>query len=122
LAPLEALLFGGGLTAVGLGVLALGVGWLAALVVAATFVLYVFAYTPLKVRTPFCTLVGAVPGALPPVAGWAAARDDVAVGAWVVVLGAQQALSPSASRARRVLLASLLYLPALLALLAFDKA
>ena len=203
LAPLEALLFGGGLTAAGLGVLALGVGWLAALVVAATFVLYIFAYTPLKVRTPFCTLVGAVPGALPPVAGWAAARDDVGVGAWVlfgilflwqlphtlaiarlyrddyaragvrllpvidaqgraterqilsgclgllavsllptliglaggvyfagalvlgagfVTLGAQQALAPSVSRVRRVLLASLLYLPALLALLAFDKA
>jgi len=144
-----------------------------------------------------------VPGALPPVAGWAAARDDLAVGAWVlfgilflwqlphtlaigrlyrddyaragvrllpvidaqgraterqilsgclallavsllptliglaggvyfagalvlgaafVALGAQQALAPSPPRVRRVLLASLLYLPLLLALLAFDKA
>jgi len=147
--------------------------------------------------------VGAIPGALPPVTGWAAAREDLGVGAWVLfgilflwqlphtlaigrlyqddyaragvqilpvvdadghaterqivggclallavsllptliglaggvyfvgalmlgasfaTFGAQQALSPSASRARRVLLASLLYLPALLALLAFDKA
>jgi len=203
LAPLEALLFGAALTAGGLLVLALGVGWLAAAVTAATFVLYVFAYTPLKLRTPLCTLVGAVPGALPPVTGWAAAREDVGVGAWVLfgilflwqlphtlaiarlyqddyaragvqllpvidaqgraterqilsgclallavsllptliglaggvyfagalvlgaafaALGAQQALAPSAVRARRVLLASLLYLPALLALLAFDKA
>jgi protoheme IX farnesyltransferase len=203
LAPLEALLFGAGLTAAGLAVLVLGAGRLAAATVAATFVLYVFAYTPLKLRTPFCTMVGAVPGALPPVAGWAAARDDLGLGAWVlfgilflwqlphtlaiaqlyredyaragvrllpvidaqgraterqilsgtlallavsllptliglaggiyftgalvlgagfVVLGAQQALAPSLSRARRVLLASLLYLPVLLALLAFDKA
>ena len=185
LTPLEALLFG------------------AALTVAATFVLYVFAYTPLKLRTAFCTLVGAVPGALPPVAGWASARDDLGLGAWVlfgilflwqlphtlaiaqlyrddyaragvrllpvidaqgrsterqilsgtlallavsllptliglaggvyfmgalvlgaafVAMGAQQALAPSLSHARRVLLASLLYLPLLLALLAFDKA
>ena len=203
LAPLEALLFGAGLTAAGLVVLALGVGWLATLVTAATFVLYIFAYTPLKLRTSLCTIVGAVPGALPPVAGWAAARDDLALGAWVlfgilflwqlphtlaigrlyqsdyaragvrllpvidaegraterqilsgcvallavsllptliglaggvyfagalllggsfVAFGAQQALTPSPLRARRVLLASLLYLPALLALLAFDKA
>ncbi len=203
LAPLEALLFSAVLTAVGLVVLALGAGRAAALVVAATFVLYVFAYTPLKLRTPFCTLVGAIPGALPPVAGWAAAREDVGVGAWVlfgilflwqvphtlaiarlyredyaragvrllpvidaqggaterqilsgclallavsllptliglagglyfagalvlgaafVAFGAQQALAPSTPRVRRVLLASLFYLPALLALLAFDKA
>ena len=84
LAPLEALLFGCATTAGGLAVLAIGAGRLAAVVTAATFVLYVFAYTPLKLRTPLCTLVGAVPGALPPVTGWAAARDDVAVGAWVL--------------------------------------
>ncbi len=203
LAPLEALLFGSGLTAAGLAVLGLGVGWAAMLVTAATFVLYLFAYTPLKLRTSLCTLVGAVPGALPPVTGWAAARDDLGLGAWVlfgilflwqlphtlaiarlyqadyaragvrllpvidaeggaterqilsgclgllavsllptliglaggiyfvgalllggafVALGAQQALAPSPLRARRVLLASLFYLPALLALLAFNKA
>src|SRR5258705_2124269 len=67
LAPLEALLFGAGLTAAGLAVPALGAGSVAMLVGAATFVLYVFAYTPLKLRTSLCTLVGAVPGALPPV-------------------------------------------------------
>ncbi len=203
LAPLEALLFGAALTAAGLAVLALGVGWMATAVTAATFVLYIFAYTPLKLRTSLCTIVGAVPGALPPVTGWAAARDDLGVGAGVlfgilflwqlphtlaigrlyqrdyaragvqilpvidgegraterqilggclallavsllptliglaggvyflgalllgtlfVTFGAQQALAPSTARARRVLLASLLYLPALLALLAFDKA
>jgi protoheme IX farnesyltransferase len=147
--------------------------------------------------------VGAVPGALPPVTGWVAAREDLGLGAWVLfgilflwqlphtlaiarlyradyaragvrllpvvdpdgasterqiltgclallvvsllptligiagplyfvgalclgaaftVLGAQHAMLPSAPRARRVLFASLLYLPALFALLAFDKA
>jgi protoheme IX farnesyltransferase len=175
----------------------------AAAVTMATFALYLFAYTPLKLRTPLCTLVGAVPGALPPVTGWVAARDDLGVGAWVLfgilflwqlphtlaigrlyrddyaragvrllpvidaqgssterqimtgclallavsllptlvglaggiyfagalalgvgfaVLGAWQAVVPSLGGARRVLYASLLYLPALLALLAFDKA
>jgi protoheme IX farnesyltransferase len=168
----------------------------------ATMVLYLFAYTPLKLRTALCTVIGAVPGALPPVTGWVAARQDLGVGAWLLfgilflwqlphtlaiarlyqddyaragvrvlpvvdaggssterqivcgclgllvvsllptlvglagpvyfvgalVLGAGfaavgllQALEPSAVAARRVLLASLLYLPAVLTLLALDK-
>jgi len=171
-------------------------------VTTATFVLYLFAYTPLKLRTPLCTLVGAVPGALPPVTGWVAAREELGIGAWVLfailflwqlphtlaigrlyredyaragvrllpvidaqgssterqimtgclallavsllptlvglaggiyfagalalgvgfaTLGAWQAVAPSLGGSRRVLYASLLYLPALLALLAFDK-
>jgi protoheme IX farnesyltransferase len=156
----------------------------------------------MKLRTPLCTLVGAVPGALPPVTGWVAAREDLAVGAWVlfgilflwqlphtlaiarlyrddyaragvrvlpvvdegasterqmliaslgllavsllptliglagplyfvgaflcgvalVACGARQAARPSALTARRMLYASLLYLPAVLTLLALDKA
>src|SRR5882762_4238638 len=84
LQPLEALLLGGALTLLGTAYLAALVGTLAALVTAATAILYLFAYTPLKQRTALCTLVGAVPGALPPVAGWAAARGDVALGAWVL--------------------------------------
>ncbi len=183
--------------------LAAFVNVLSAAVTAAVVVLYLFAYTPLKLRTPLATLVGAVPGALPPVTGWVAARDDFAVGAAVlfgilflwqlphtlaiarlyrddyaragvlvlpvvdehggsterqmmtgvlgllvvsllptliglagvvyfvgafalglafVAAGALQARSRSTAAARRVLFASLLYLPALLALLAFDKA
>src|SRR2546429_8643808 len=74
LQPLEALLFGVALTLLGTAYLAALVGALVALVTAATAILYLFAYTPLKQRTALCTLVGAVPGALPPVAGWAAAR------------------------------------------------
>src|SRR5207249_6157032 len=126
LAPLEALLFGSVLTALGLVYTGAFVGELALAITLATAALYLFAYTPLKRRTPLCTLVGAVPGALPPVTGWVAAREGFGVGAWVlgaafVALGARQALVPSTVAARRVLFASLLYLPALLALLAFDK-
>src|SRR6266850_1528730 len=202
LQPLEALLFGVALTMLGAAYLAALVGAVVALVIAATAILYLFAYTPLKRRSPLCTLVGAVPGALPPVAGWAAARGDVALGAWVlfgvlflwqlphtlsiarlyredyaragvrvlpvidpdgasterqivlacvglltvsllptvigwtgpiylagalvlglafVAVGMMQALAPSARSARWVLLVSLLYLPLLLGLLAFDR-
>ena len=203
LMPLEALLFGTAITVIGLVYLAAFVNALSAGVTAAVVALYLFAYTPLKVRTPLATLVGAVPGALPPVTGWVAARDDFGVGAAVlfgilflwqlphtlaiarlyrddyaragvrvlpvvdesgasterqvvsgtvgllavsllptliglaggvyftgalvlgivfVAAGAMQAHRPSAASARWVLFASLLYLPVLLALLAFDKA
>jgi protoheme IX farnesyltransferase len=202
LSPLEALVFATAVTVAGLGYLGAFVGGLALLVTAATTVLYLFAYTPLKLRTPLCTIIGAVPGALPPVTGWVASREGFGLGAWVlfgilflwqlphtlaiarlyrddyaragvrllpvvdvdgtsterqivtgclallavsllptliglagpfyfvgafvlgaafVALGARQALSPSQGSARRVLYASLLYLPILLALLAFDK-
>lgn len=203
LQPLEALLFGAGITAAGIVYLAVTVNLLSAAVTFVTFALYLFAYTPLKLRTPLCTLVGAVPGALPPVTGWVAAQNGLGVGAWVLfgilflwqlphtlaiarlyrddyaragvqllpvidaqgrsterqivtgclallvvsllptlvglagavyfvgalvlggvfaAFGAWQAMQPSLAGARRVLFASLLYLPALLALLAFDKA
>jgi protoheme IX farnesyltransferase len=202
LQPLEAWLFGVALTLVGTAYLAALVNPLVALVTLATTILYLFAYTPLKRRTPLCTLVGAVAGALPPVAGWAAARGDVAPGAWVLfailflwqlphtlaiarlyrddyaragvrvlpvvdpdgasterpvvlacvalvsvsllpavagwtgpiylagalvlglafsAVGVQQALVPSPRAARHVLLASLIYLPLLLGLMAFDR-
>jgi heme o synthase len=202
LQPLEALALGTALTLLGTAYLAALVGVLVALITAVTSILYLFAYTPLKRRSALCTLVGAVPGALPPVAGWAAARGDVALGAWILfgvlflwqlphtlsiarlyredyaragvrvlpvidpdgasterqmvlacvallavslvppvigwtgstylggavalglafaAVGIVQALAPSPRAARRVLLASLLYLPLLLGLLALDK-
>jgi heme o synthase len=202
LQPLEAWLFGVALTLAGTVYLAALVNPLVALVTLATTILYLFAYTPLKRRTPLCTLVGAVAGALPPVAGWAAARGDVAPGAWVLfailflwqlphtlaiarlyrddyaragvrvlpvvdpdgastgrqvvlacvalvsvsllpavagwtgpiylagalvlglafsAVGVEQALVPSPRAARHVLLASLIYLPLLLGLMAFDR-
>jgi protoheme IX farnesyltransferase len=203
LRPLEALLFASTLTSLGVAYLAVGVGVVAAALTLATTILYILAYTPLKPRTALCMLVGAVPGALPPVIGWVAARGDLGLGAVVLfgilflwqfphtlaiahlyrddyaragvrvlpvvdshgtmserqivsstlgliavsllptvigisgiayfvtacalglgLLGAglAHANTPSAASARRVLMASLLYLPLLLAVLAFDKA
>jgi protoheme IX farnesyltransferase len=57
---------------------------LAAAVGAATLLSYLFVYTPLKKRTPWATLVGAVPGALPPLIGWAASTGEIGLGAWVL--------------------------------------
>jgi protoheme IX farnesyltransferase len=82
--PLDALVFGATLSAVGVVYLALAVDPLPALVTAVVTVTYLFAYTPLKSRTSLCSLVGAIPGALPPVAGWAAASGEIALGAWVL--------------------------------------
>ncbi len=202
LQPLEALLFAIALTTLGLAYLATLVGIFTASVTAATVILYIWAYTPLKQRSALCTLVGAVPGALPPVSGWVAARGDLETGAWVLfgilflwqlphtlsiarlyrddyaragvrvlpvvdphggsterhivggclgllavsllptllgvtggtyfvgvlvlglaflAFGMVQAIAPSTAAARRVLFASLLYLPVLFGLLAWDK-
>jgi protoheme IX farnesyltransferase len=202
LAPLEALVFGIAISVIGVGYLAVSVNVLAAAVTGSIVMLYVFVYTPLKRRTALCTLVGALPGALPPVIGWVAARDALGAGAWVlfaimfvwqlphalaiawlyredyarggirllpvidpdgtrteryiamssvalwvvsllatpagiagplyfvtafalgavfVVFGAQQALLPTRAAIRRVLFASLFYLPLILTVLAVDK-
>jgi protoheme IX farnesyltransferase len=79
--PSEARLFGGLLTALGLAALLWLSGPLCAAVAFTTWASYLFLYTPLKRRTPLATLVGAVPGALPPVIGWAAARQSLEGGA-----------------------------------------
>ena len=75
LQPREVRRFGAALSVLGVAVLAIGASWLAAAVALSTLVSYVAVYTPLKRRTSFATVVGAVPGALPPVIGWAAARN-----------------------------------------------
>jgi len=82
--PAEACAFGGAQTAIGLALLLRLSGPLAAAVAFTTWASYLFLYTPLKRRTPLATLVGAVPGALPPVIGWAAARHSLDGGAFVL--------------------------------------
>jgi protoheme IX farnesyltransferase len=84
LQPIEALAFGAAITGAGVLYLGLAVGLLPGVVTAATAGLYLGAYTPLKLRTPLCLVVGAIPGALPPVTGWVAARGEFGLGAWVL--------------------------------------
>lgn len=84
LKPAEALWFSTAISAIGLVELALFVNMTTVLVVAASLALYVFVYTPLKRVTPFATVVGAVPGALPVVAGWAATGRPLELGAWAL--------------------------------------
>jgi protoheme IX farnesyltransferase len=80
----EALLFGVALSVTGMVELAVFVNLLAAAVAGFSLATYVFVYTPLKKRTWLCTAVGAVPGALPPVIGWAAAHGSLGGGAWAL--------------------------------------
>lgn len=80
----ESTVFGLVISLVGLVELAWGANLTSAAVAALTHVSYVAVYTPLKTRTSLATLVGAVPGALPPVIGWAAATGEVPLGAWVL--------------------------------------
>lgn len=84
LRPAEALWFGVALTAAGLAYLYLTVNGAAAAVTAATAIIYLLAYTPLKRVSSLCTAVGAIPGALPPVAGWAAIRGSIDAPAWTL--------------------------------------
>jgi len=76
--------FGVLLTSIGLVELTFGANATAAAVALGTSASYVLAYTPLKTRTSLATLVGAVPGALPPVIGWAAATGEITLPAWVL--------------------------------------
>lgn len=85
LQPFEVLLFGSALAAAGIVYLGVTLGQLCTPLVAAfTFAAYVGVYTPLKSRTTLNTLVGAVPGALPPVIGWTAVRGTIGPEAWTL--------------------------------------
>jgi heme o synthase len=84
LQPVTVILFGGFCSLVGLVYLALLVNSLTAVLGAVSLVSYLFVYTPLKRITWLNTFVGAVPGALPPLMGWAAARGDLAGGGWAL--------------------------------------
>lgn len=82
--PREALVFGWALAAIGLLILAGTANLLAASVALATLLIYIGVYTPMKRLTSLATVVGAVPGALPPIIGWAAARDALSIEAWTL--------------------------------------
>jgi heme o synthase len=84
LQPIDALVFGVLITVGGLVYLALMVNRLSALITTTITVSYLFAYTPLKTKTSLCSIVGAVPGALPPVIGWVAARETLDIEALVL--------------------------------------
>lgn len=84
LAPPEALAVGGAMLVTGLVYLAVASTTMCSAITAAIAITYLLLYTPLKRVTSLCSVVGAVPGALPPVAGWAAARGEVPVEAWVL--------------------------------------
>ena len=78
--PADARLFGLVTSAAGLALLAAGRQPIAAGLALATLIIYLAIYTPLKRRTPVATLVGAVPGALPPLIGWTASHGDITFG------------------------------------------
>jgi protoheme IX farnesyltransferase len=82
--PVEAFTFASAISAIGFAILAVGANALSAAVACATLAIYALVYTPLKRRTSFSTVVGAIPGALPPTIGWAAGRGDLSRGAWVL--------------------------------------
>ena len=83
MSPEEALWMGAVLSVLGVMHLALLVNWIAALLAFVTIILYALVYTPMKYKHWTCTIVGAVPGAIPPVIGWGAASGDaLAPGAW----------------------------------------
>jgi protoheme IX farnesyltransferase len=82
--PIEALVLGAATMLAGLAYLGLLVNGATALVTVAIAVTYLLVYTPLKRVSSLCSVVGAVPGALPPVAGWAAAQGTLTPDAWVL--------------------------------------
>ena len=84
LQPIEGLLFGTAMTLAGVLLIVMSANLLAAAVALATLLSYVVIYTPLKRRSSFGTVIGAIPGALPPIIGWAAATAALPPQAWVL--------------------------------------
>jgi protoheme IX farnesyltransferase len=83
-APEPAFWFGIAISTIGVLELAIFVNPLTSLLAMLSLGSYLLIYTPLKTRTSLCTLVGAIPGAIPPMMGWTAARNAVEPGAWVL--------------------------------------
>ena len=79
LRPTAVLAFGTALAVSGSIYLAAAVNLLASMLATLTLLIYLFVYTPLKRKTPLCVLVGAFPGAMPPLVGWAAASGRLSI-------------------------------------------
>ncbi len=84
LEPRKAAWFGVILSTAALVFIAVEINVLSGLIALFTLASYLFVYTPLKRRTPLCTFLGALPGATPPLLGWAAARGELGVEAWIL--------------------------------------
>jgi protoheme IX farnesyltransferase len=84
LSPSEAFWYGILLSAAGGFELWVAANALASVLALLTLGAYLLFYTPLKKKTPLCTLVGAFPGAMPPLIGWAAVRNSLSLEAWVL--------------------------------------
>ena len=84
LKPASVLTFGIVLALTGSIYLAMAANLLASLLAILTLLTYLFVYTPLKRKTPLCVLVGAFPGAMPPLIGWAAASGQLNSEAWTL--------------------------------------
>ncbi|GIV06459.1 MAG: protoheme IX farnesyltransferase [Fimbriimonadales bacterium] len=84
ISPQEGWLMGALWGVLGTLILALWVNLSVAFLGAVSILLYAFAYTPLKQRTHFSTAIGAIPGAIPPMAGWIAAQGGFSIEAWLL--------------------------------------
>jgi len=84
IAPRSALLFSALIAVAGTLYLGVMVNWLTAFLGAFTLTSYIFIYTPLKRISTACTIIGAVPGAIPPLMGWTAATGSLALNGWIL--------------------------------------
>jgi protoheme IX farnesyltransferase len=80
----DAVVFGLALSALGIITLALAANLLSAALALITLIVYVVVYTPMKKRSDLATIVGAIPGGLPPLIGWAAGHGSLAIGGWAL--------------------------------------
>lgn len=82
--PRAALIFSSAVAVIGTVYLAIAVNWLTAALGAFTLTTYIFVYTPLKRISTINTVIGAIPGAIPPLMGWTAATNELSVGGWII--------------------------------------
>jgi protoheme IX farnesyltransferase len=83
ISPNAALIFSIAIAIIGTLYLGILVNWLTAFLGAFTLTTYIFVYTPLKRVSTICTIVGAIPGAIPPLMGWTAATGALGLGGWI---------------------------------------